>query len=62
MKDFLNKVLSGIDDNMRHEQKIIDGLSLLEKVWRDVGPYNRDKVSEDTLRELRDYFEFDDSE
>ena len=35
---------------------------LLSQVWHDIGPYNREHVSDQTLMEIRDYFGFDDSE
>jgi hypothetical protein len=35
---------------------------LLLKVWLDIGPYGHDKVSEETLREVNNYLNFDDSE
>lgn len=35
---------------------------LLEKVYLEIGPYNRDKISEELNRKINDYFGFDDSE
>jgi hypothetical protein len=35
---------------------------LLQKIWIEVGPYNQEKLSGETLRKLNDWFEFDDSE
>jgi hypothetical protein len=49
--------------------KVIDELiklnlakSILEKVFLEVGPYNTGTISERTLDEIREFFNFDDSE
>lgn len=61
-KRHIAKLLETLSEEQDRTQRMVDGLHLLEVVWLDIGPYNRGPVSEETLRLLRDYFEFDDSE
>lgn len=51
--------LSELVNEISHAEK---GLKILEQIWIEVGPYNQNKVSEETLNELNKFFEFDDSE
>jgi hypothetical protein len=41
---------------------LINAQKLLERVYLEIGPYKRDQVSDRTWDEVRNYFEFDDSE
>lgn len=43
-------------ENLRRAQE------LLEEVWREIGPYGNDPVSDKTRYKMQDFFGFDDSE
>ena len=53
--DVLKALLEQIDDLKTAKE-------LLERVWVDIGPYQHDKASDKTMRDLQRYFKFDDSE
>jgi hypothetical protein len=53
-KSTLSSFLEDID-------KLDRAQKLLEKIWYELGPYT-DVLERTTRRELRDFFEFDDSE
>jgi hypothetical protein len=42
--------------------KLVDAKELLERIHLEVGPYGTGEVSEKSLNEMNDLFEFDDSE
>jgi len=55
-----------INENMREFTdsltKLIEAEELLERIHLEVGPYGTGEVSEKSLNEMNDLFEFDDSE
>ena len=55
MKPVLQELLKEIE-NLEHARKLLD------KIWMDIGPYDQGKITDDTWRELRKFYDFDDSE
>jgi hypothetical protein len=51
-----------LDKLLEEIARLKEANELLDKVWTEVGPYNNEKISDKTMRELQRFFNFDDSE
>lgn len=45
-----------------HEEQMVQALELLHTVWLELGAYDTGELTEQTLNQLNDFFDFDDSE
>jgi hypothetical protein len=61
-KDKFNILKANIQKDIEDKKYILKCLEMLEDLWCDVGPYNREPITQKTLYKLQDLFEFDDSE
>jgi len=61
-KDKFNILKANIQKDIEDKKYILKCLEVLENIWCDVGPYNREEISQHTIYKLQDLFEFDDGE
>lgn len=52
----------GMDDFLEEILALRQADELLEAIFREMGPYRGNKVSDETWRKVQDHFNFDDSE